>query len=76
MTDDGQLPMPSTDSNLFDIGQQVDEPTEEELKKAIATRTVLYVGLNVLGARKLISVAPPSEPRRSRSQDHLKFECS
>ncbi|WVW79855.1 hypothetical protein I302_101825 [Kwoniella bestiolae CBS 10118] len=37
VTEEGQEPMIETDTNLFDIGKHVEEPTQEELKNAIGT---------------------------------------
>ncbi|WVQ62880.1 uncharacterized protein L199_001029 [Kwoniella botswanensis] len=37
VTEHGQEPMIETDTNLFDIGKRVEEPTQEELKNAIGS---------------------------------------
>ncbi|OCF58207.1 CAMKK/CAMKK-META protein kinase [Kwoniella mangroviensis CBS 10435] len=37
VTEHGQEPMIETDTNLFDIGKHVEEPTQEELKNAIGS---------------------------------------
>lgn len=41
VTDNGREPMISTWDNLYTVGQQVEEPTKEELRKAISTKSVL-----------------------------------
>ncbi|WVF67044.1 hypothetical protein IAT40_001787 [Kwoniella sp. CBS 6097] len=37
VTEQGQEPMIETDENLFEVGKQVEEPTQEELKNAIGS---------------------------------------
>lgn len=44
LTNDGAEPLISTDENLYELGKHVEEPTSEELGKAIGTlRGALWV---------------------------------
>lgn len=53
-TDETRLPMIDTEENLYEVGKQVEEPTQDEIKDAIVTfRGILYVMRAVHKMRRL-----------------------
>ncbi|OXG71710.1 calcium/calmodulin-dependent protein kinase kinase [Cryptococcus neoformans var. grubii Br795] len=53
-TDETRLPMIDREENLFEVGKQVEEPTQDEIKDAIVTfRGILYVMRAVHKMRRL-----------------------
>ncbi|WWC68906.1 uncharacterized protein I206_102842 [Kwoniella pini CBS 10737] len=52
VTENGQEPMIDTEANLFDVGQHVEEPTQEELKDAIGTLRGIFTVIRAVQKMK------------------------
>nr|XP_019050083.1 CAMKK/CAMKK-META protein kinase [Kwoniella bestiolae CBS 10118]OCF29013.1 CAMKK/CAMKK-META protein kinase [Kwoniella bestiolae CBS 10118] len=68
VTEEGQEPMIETDTNLFDIGKHVEEPTQEELKNAIGTLRGIFTVIRAVQKMRRLQLHRRSQSGQGQGQ--------